>query len=428
MRILVTGGHGLIGSALIARLARLGHEVTATARTPSRRPIPGAARVVSVDFETVTIGDWGNLLEGMDAVVNCVGILSDTGSSTSEGAHVLGPKRLFEACELEGVRRVVHISAIGVDRGALSDYSRTKYTGDMALIARDLDWVILRPSLVVGERAFGGGALMRGLAALPILPVLPGTGPLQVVQLEDLIETIVAVLAPGAGSRLTIDVAGPEPLSMSDIAALYREWLGWRPAWRMPVPHWLARLAFALGEGVRRLGWPSPIGWTAAAEMARGAVGDNRAMIALLRRNPQSLKDALASRQSSVQERWFARLYVLKPFVIGALALFFIATGLVSLGPGWEIGMDDLAKGNVGELAPLVIIAGALADLVIGIGIAIRRTAKPALYAALVLSLAYAVAGTLVRPDLWYDPLAPMLKILPIIALVMTAIAIVDER
>ena len=69
-------------------------------------------------------------------------------------------------------------------------------------MARNLDWVILRPSVVVGRQAYGGSALFRGLAALPILPRLAGTGPLQIVQLDDLVRTVLFFLQPDAPSRL----------------------------------------------------------------------------------------------------------------------------------------------------------------------------------------------------------------------------------
>ena len=105
-----------------------------------------------------------------------------------------------------GVRRIVQVSALGVDRGATTAFARTKLAGDQALMARDLEWVILRPSVVVGRQAYGGSALFRGLAALPIIPRMAGTGPLQVVQLDDLVRTVLFFLKPGAPSRITLEI------------------------------------------------------------------------------------------------------------------------------------------------------------------------------------------------------------------------------
>ena len=93
-------------------------------------------------------------------------------------------------------------------------------------MASDLDWIILRPSVVVGRPAYGGSALFRGLASLPVLPVMPNTGLLQVVQLDDVADTVLFFLAPGAPTRLALDLAGPEQLPFTEVVRKYRRWLG----------------------------------------------------------------------------------------------------------------------------------------------------------------------------------------------------------
>ncbi|HEV2957931.1 MAG TPA: DoxX-like family protein, partial [Xanthobacteraceae bacterium] len=79
-------------------------------------------------------------------------------------------------------------------------------------------------------------------------------------------------------------------------------------------------------------------------------------------------------------------------------------------------------------LAEATVVAGAAVDICIGVGIAFRRTAKRALYAALALSLLYALIGTVLIPRLWIDPIGPLLKIWPIMALILVAIAIHEDR
>jgi hypothetical protein len=323
---------------------------------------------------------------------------------------------------------VIHLSAIGVERGALSEFSGTKLTGDEALMACDLDWVILRPSVVLGRPAFGGSALFRGLAGLPILPLPAGTGPLQVVRLEDLIETVALFLREDAPSRIALDVAGPERLSFSEVVLSYRRWLGFGEIKPVPLASWAATVLYRFGDLIALLGWRTPIRSNARREIVRGAVGDNTAWIGLTGRHPQSLEQALAAEPASVQERWFARLYFLKALVLGVFALFWIATGLISLGPGWEVGMELMREGGVAEVGPPLILAGATADIIIGVGIAFRRTARIALFAALGLSIIYVIIGTVLVPRLWADPLGPMLKIWPVMALNLVAIAILDDR
>jgi uncharacterized protein YbjT (DUF2867 family) len=431
VRVLLTGANGFIGSAVLARLKGEGHALVAVTRGagPSVRRLPADA-FVTIDIARATRAeDWLPHLGGVDAVVNCAGTLQDSPGNSAQGVHAEGVAALFAACEQTGVRRVVHLSAIGAEREQPSDFSRTKLAGDRALMARDLDWVILRPSVVVGRAAYGGSALFRGLAALPVLPVLPGTGPLQIVQLDDLTRTIVFFLRADAPSRVTLDIAGPEQLGFTDVVLAYRNWLGWPKPRLVTMPDWAGGLLYRLGDLAGWFGWRPPVRTTARREIVRGAVGDNSQWRRLTGIGPRSLSAALAAEPASVQERWFAQLYFLKPLAFAVFALFWIGTGIISLGPGWDIGKAMLFEGGMEDpLASLTVIGGALADIVIGIGIAFRRTARPALYAALAISVVYTILGTVLVPRLWADPLGPMLKIWPIMAFNLLLLAILRDR
>src|SRR5690606_73826 len=240
VKLLVTGATGMLGSATCARAVARRHEVVAVVRPGARRRPAGVARVVEADLARADRALWGAApagagpaapraggrqagrtpapqaahdpglppgvarvvdaalaraarafwsaaLAGVDAVVNCAGVLQAGARQAPEAVHHRGIAALFEACVDAGVRRVVHLSAIGVDRGARSPFSATKLAGDRALAALDLDWVILRPSVVLGPGAAGAGALVRGLAVLPVLPLMPGMGRLQVVQEDEVV-------------------------------------------------------------------------------------------------------------------------------------------------------------------------------------------------------------------------------------------------
>jgi uncharacterized protein YbjT (DUF2867 family) len=427
MKVLLTGAAGLIGGAIASRLVGLGYEVVAVSRRREARCLV-ATETISLDFRSAVPADWLGYLADVDAVINCVGVLQGTGSDSPEAAHALGPAVLFEACEAVGVRRVIHFSAIGVDRGAQSSFSASKAAGDADLQARDLDWVILRPSVVLGRPVYGASALFRGLATLPLLPRTPDAGLLQVVQLEDVVETVVRLLADPRPTRMTLELVGPERLSFDEVVAHYRRWYGWAPARLFPMRAPLFRLLYRLGDLVAWLGWRPPVRSNARREIERGAVGDPEPWQRATGIVPQRLGEALAASPPSVQDRWFARMFVLKPVVFAAFSAFWIATGLISLGPGWGQGVDLLRAAGAGAWSAPVIIAGAIADIAIGLGVVIRVFARPALFAALAVSLFYAVAGTLVLPALWIDPLGPLLKIAPIIALNLVALAILEDR
>lgn len=429
MRVLLVGATGLIGSSLLAQLQVRGHRVRAVTRRSGNPVDTRQVEWVRIDVAKATEpGAWASALDGVDAVVNCVGVLQDSPTDDTRAAHEVGPAALFEACECAGVRRVIHFSAIGVDRLTPSDFSRTKLAGDRALMARDLDWVILRPSVVLGRAAFGASALIRGLAALPVLPVMPDTAPLQPVQLEDVVETVLRLLPPGAPSRVTLELAGPQQLEFADVIARYRRWLGHAPARRVRLPAWLAAALYRLGDLAGWLGWRSALRTTARREIARGATGDPGPWTQLTGIVPRSLDEALIGEPASVQERWFAGLYLLKPIIFVSLVLYWVLSGIASLWPGYGIGIALLEQGGIQALAAPIVIAGGLADLAVGLGIAVRRTAGPALIAGIVISLLYAVAGTLVLPELWIDPLAPLLKIAPIVALMLVALAVLRGR
>src|SRR3954464_13251175 len=227
MRVAVIGATGLIGSAVAAHLSSRGYSVVSMSRS-----VPGGSlNAFAVDIsEANSSSYWLPRLHGVDAIINCAGVLQDSPNDSAAMVHHLGVASLFAACEQLGIRRVIHFSAIGVDRETPSAFSQTKLLGDKALAERDLDWIILRPSVVIGRSAYGASALMRGLAALPAIPVMPQTGPLQVVLLEDVVRTVEHLLDPAAPVRKIIELVGPQRYSFLEVIALMRRWYRWPPA------------------------------------------------------------------------------------------------------------------------------------------------------------------------------------------------------
>ncbi|MDB5392884.1 MAG: family oxidoreductase [Rhodospirillales bacterium] len=428
--VLVVGATGLIGSAVIARLRVERFHITAVARStgPAARRLH-ADHMVRIDLRDATRPeDWEPHLAGIDAVVNCAGVLQDGGRDSTVSVHAAAPAALYEACARRNVQRIVHFSAMNVEKGALSAFSWTKHEIEQVLQASSLDWVILRPSVVLGRAAYGGSALFRGLASLPVLPRLPDAGRISVVQLDDVTETVAWLLRSNTVSRCAIDLAGPVAMSFEAVVASYRRWLGWRPARLIGLPPLAMNLAYRLGDLAGLLGWRPPIRTTARREMARGAVADPAAWTRLTGIVPHSLEEALARDPAPVQDRWFAALFLLRPLALAVFALFWMVTGLVSLGPGYEMGLSLMRNGGAGALGASIVIAGALADLAIGTALLWRRTVKPALFGALALTVIYAVAATAILPGLWAQPLGPLVKIAPILMLNLMLLAILEER
>jgi uncharacterized protein YbjT (DUF2867 family) len=427
MRVLVTGSSGLIGTAVCARLVADGHSVLRVSRRKPDRADEGETVVIDM-ANALAPEDWSHALQGVNAVVNCAGVLQDSAREHTTKVHTTAAAALFRACEQAGVRRVIHFSAIGVDREQPSAFSASKLAGDEALMAFDLDGIILRPSVVLGRPVFGASALFRGLAALSLLPCMPDTGRLQVVQLDDVVETVIFFLRADSSSRVTLELAGPDAFTMQEVVAHYRDWLGWRPAPAFVLPRWTARLLYRLGDAASLLGWRPSLRTNAALEIRRGATGDPAPWTAATGIEPQSFAAALAANPSTVQDRWFTGLYFIKPTIFVVLPFFWIMTGIISLTTGWESGVQLLIGTAISALAAPLVVAGALADMIVGALIAFRRTARLGLWGAIGICVFYALAGTILRPDLWNEPLGPLMKILPIFLLHLVALAILEER
>jgi len=227
MRVLITGAYGLIGAACLAKLHAEGHDLIGAGRSieEARRRFP-YAHWVAADFRELTSPEkWHHLLEGIEAVVNCVGALQDGGRDDLQCVHVAAPAALFAACEQKGIKRVVHISAAGAAPDGPTAFARTKSETERDLVGRALDWIILRPALVLADGVYGGTAMLRGAAGFPLVTPIIAAKPIHVVAIEDVAETVAWALRSGAPARLTFDLMHPQPIALATIVVSYRAWL-----------------------------------------------------------------------------------------------------------------------------------------------------------------------------------------------------------
>jgi uncharacterized protein YbjT (DUF2867 family) len=432
MRVLVLGAYGMIGAAVLSRLHQDGHSLVAGGRSIAiaKRRFPFAEWIAADFHHLLTVDAWLPLLSGVDAVVNCVGALQSGSRDRLDQIHEHAPVALFAACERAGVRRVIHISAIGAEADSPTEFGRGKAVTEQALRATQLDWLILRPGLVLAPGVHGGSAMLMGLAAAPLwTPLIAIERPIQIVAAEDVAETVAWAVRPDRPARLTLDLVHPQPLSLRELVSGLRRWLGFvpRPVWTVPrvVTTAVARCADALGW----LGWRSPARSTAIVQLAEGVTGDPAPWMRDTGIRPRSFDDILALRPATVQDRWFAQLYLIKPLAIAGLAVFWIATGVIALGPAYAAALAHLAAADFGaRQAEMLVVGGALFDIVLGLLLLIRRLAKPVLVTMLLATVGYVVAGTVIEPSLWADPLGPLTKILPMLLATLFTLAVIDER
>jgi uncharacterized protein YbjT (DUF2867 family) len=431
MRILVVGAYGFIGMAVAARLAADGHEVVGAGRrirTASyRRP---DLRWIRLDLAKARKPEeWAAILNGIDAVVNCAGVLQDKPGDSTEKVHVTGPAALFEACARQGIRRVVQISAVGVGAEGKTRFARTKFAAEERLKQLDLEWVILRPSLVVGRTAYGGTALLRAVAAIPfVLPLTRESASAQPVHVRDLARAVSFFVKPEAPARRVMEIAGPERLPLRKIIVAYRRWLGFPPAEIIRLPPSIATAISKLGDAVSWLGWRPPFRTTSLHQLSHAFAANPGEWTKITGIRPEPFESTLQLDPASAQDRWFAYLYLLKPVVIVALVLFWFVSAVIGLGPARGLAAELLKEVGFGNYASLAADASGILHLLIGIGIAFRSTALAALVVSLPVILIYIAAGSLMRIGLWLDPLGSLIKMIPILALTLVAIAILDDR
>ncbi|HEX5210485.1 MAG TPA: SDR family oxidoreductase [Pseudolabrys sp.] len=438
MTVLVLGAAGLIGNVIAADLIRRGIPVVAAARrfTPEQRDSLGAA-AREMPIAALDSAALARLIDdcAADVVVNCLGVLQDAGADSTQAVHQAFVERLLAA--LRAIRRpvlLVHLSILGAAASDGTNFSRSKRAAEDAIAKSGLPYAILRPGFVFAPRAYGGSAMLRALAALPLaLPSALASRPLATVAVEDIAET-VHVLAqqwqkPDPRHAAIWDVMQPDTLTIGDVTASLRRWLGADRRWRIPLPMALFKLGALTGDASAWLGWRPPVRSTALIELMRGIAGDPRPWMAATKIMPRPLGDVLWARPATVQEKWFARIYPLKALIVGILAVFWCASSLIVLTVAFPAAVAIFtAHGFQLGLAQVLTVASCLTDLSVGVAIAFRRTHVYGLGAGIAVSLFYMAGAAILTPELWIEPLGALVKTGPAIVLMLVALAIADDR
>ncbi|MBA8900834.1 SDR family oxidoreductase [Phyllobacterium sp. P30BS-XVII] len=431
MKILVLGGNGFIGQAVCQKLAMNGHSVTGIGRSIEE----ARQRLPEIEWQSVDIGKllqsdaWLAVISGMDSIVNCAGALQNSARDDVTAVQQSAMLALYQAAQRVSIKLIVQISAETEKSGAHLPFIATKRFADTALKQSTLPYVILRPALVIGRNANGGSALIRALASFPCFtPLIFHDHPVEFVALDDVSETVLASIEGKITPGSDFALVAPEPHTLAEVVAAHRAWLGLKPAPVLRLPEIAANLMALAADLAGHLGWRSPLRSTAIAIMMDGVVsGDiEKAGASAARPELLTLTETLSRHTAGAQDLWFARLYLLKPLIILTLSLFWITSGVLSL---WSFAA---AAGNLvpgfGPLgAELLTVITSLADIFLGVFILFRRHAIKAMLGMLLLSAAYLLAGTLLAPILWLDPLGPYVKVIPSMVLTLACLAIFNE-
>jgi uncharacterized protein YbjT (DUF2867 family) len=412
-RAFVVGGTGFIGRRVVAALAEAGE-----AAAPSRDAFDIAQGAPEALAEQ---------LAGVDVVVNCAGIGRDGRVDNLRAAHVDGPSRLAAACKIAGVRRLVHVSALGAAPEDPSRFLASKGAGEAALRAVEgLEVCVVRPSLALGA----GGAVGDFFAALAALPTPPRLGPgswrAQPLHVDEL-ALLIAKLALAPQVPESVEAVGPEAMTTDALERGLRDWLGLRPAtFFLPLPRFaLAALAWAneiveVGPGDREL----------VAALERGNVGDPAGAAAALGRPPRSLWRSLERTPATTADLWRARLYFVQPLLRLSIALLWIGTAIVSFGlfPVADSYVMLAEVGVRGPFADLALFGGAAVNLALGAMLLVNLRVAAVGVVMLALLILYSLVGLALPADYWLNPFAPILKNLPIAAALLALVAMETPR
>ena len=211
--VTIFGGSGFVGRYVTRRLAKDGWRIRVACRNPNEagfvRPYGAVGQVEPVFCNIRDDASVRSVTRGADAVVNCVGILEESGKNTFKALQAEAPGRIARIAAEEGVGRMVQISAIGADEDAESDYARTKAMGEAALREHMPGAVILRPSIVFGpeDEFFNRFAGMARLG--PVLPVVGADTRFQPVFVDD-VAAAVQVALDDPSTKGVYELGGPE--------------------------------------------------------------------------------------------------------------------------------------------------------------------------------------------------------------------------
>jgi uncharacterized protein YbjT (DUF2867 family) len=249
MKILVTGGTGVIGEGAIPELITRGHSV----RLLSRHAKEDAKQWKGVEPFEGNVADASSLTNaatGCDAILHIAGIVAENPPEvTFQKVNVDGTRNLIAEAKRAQVRRFIFVSSLGADVGE-SDYHKSKLAAEKLVESSALDWTIIRPGNVYGPGDEVISLILKMIRALPAVPVIDfGNQEFQPIWHEDLAKVLASTIESHAVQSQILEAAGPEVTSMSDIIQRFATITGRSPV-KVPVPMALAQLTTKLTSSV----------------------------------------------------------------------------------------------------------------------------------------------------------------------------------
>jgi NADH dehydrogenase len=248
MKILVTGGTGVIGESVVRELHRRGHTIRVLARHAGRGETWWPSGVEGWAGDVAQEKTLHKAADGCAAVIHIAGIAEESPPNrTFQAVNIDGTRWMLVEAERAGVQKFVYISSLGADSGS-SAYHKSKSVAEEVVKGFSRDWVIVRPGAVYGPGDEHISVLLRMVRSLPVIPTIgDGDQQFQPIWHRDLAQILAACVERDDIRATVLDAGGPERTSQNDLVARLRQ-LTDRPAVQAPVPEIIA------GWGIRALG------------------------------------------------------------------------------------------------------------------------------------------------------------------------------
>lgn len=243
-RVFVTGATGFVGRSVIQALRANGQVVRCLVRRGSEKNLRGLEAIERVEGDVVMGRGLAEGITGCDAVIHLVGIIREHSAPgvTFERVHVDGTQHVLAAATAAGVRRYLHMSALGTRPRARSRYHQTKWAAEEAVRGSGLDWTIFRPSVIYGRGDGLVGMLATMVRRLPVVPILGnGRQRVQPVAVENVAEGFTRALALPETEKQVYELGGPWAVTMNELLDLIGKALGRPRVLKMAVPLGLIR-------------------------------------------------------------------------------------------------------------------------------------------------------------------------------------------
>lgn len=274
----MTGATGFVGTHLVNALARRGHDVAVLARNPDRTRNRYNRPVEPCRGDVLDTASLARAIAGRDAVIHLVGIIHEKGAQTFDVMHRQAVENVVAAMKTAGVRRLLHMSAMGTAEDSPSEYGRTKAAGERAVAESGLDWTVFRPSIVFGP----GDGFVSLLAPIirknPLfIPVIgKGETKFQPVSVYDVARVFCDALEKPETIGQTFEVGGPDVLTLNEIYREIATALGKRKKPLVHLPVWWGRILARVFEFLARRGLidAPPLTRDQLKSLSRDNVGD----------------------------------------------------------------------------------------------------------------------------------------------------------